>query len=112
MRLTGISRPTVKKYLSRIKDKVIDERDVTTCTGKELAQTVFNTDSTELKGKRYQQLAAHFDYAETELNKTGVTRQLLWLEYKEQYADGYNYSQYCYYLNEFLRHNLHSSIFR
>jgi transposase len=41
---------------------------------------------------------------ETELNKTGVTRQLLWLEYKEQNADGYNYSQYCYYLNEFLRH--------
>ena len=33
-----------------------------------------------------------------------MTRQLLWLEYKEQYPDGYNYSQYCYYLNEFLRH--------
>jgi transposase len=30
-----------------------------------------------------------------ELRKKGVTRQLLWLEYKEQYPDGYAYSQFC-----------------
>jgi transposase len=30
-----------------------------------------------------------------ELRKKGVTRQLLWLEYKEQYPDGYGYSQFC-----------------
>src|SRR5882672_10349967 len=76
VRLTGISRPTVKKYLSRIKDTGIDERDVATCSGKELAQTAFDTDSTECKGIRYQQLVTHFVYAETELKKTGVTRQL------------------------------------
>ncbi len=104
VRLTGISRPTVKKYLSRIKNTVIDEADVDNYTGKELAQTAFNSDATECKGLRYQQLTNHFVYAETELKKTGVTRQLLWLEYKEQYPDGYHYSQYCYYLQEFLRH--------
>jgi transposase len=99
-RYTGIARNTIKKYLSRLDctDNVTSSKD------QELSQTVFNIDSTELKGKRYTILLIHFSYAETELNKTGVTRQLLWLEYKEQYADGYNYSQYCYYLHEFLRH--------
>jgi transposase len=98
-RYTGIARNTIKKYLARIDcaDNVAAIKD------KELAQTVLNNDATELKGKRYAVLLEHFGYAETELNRTGVTRGLLWLEYKEQYADGYNYSQYCYYLNEFLR---------
>jgi transposase len=30
-----------------------------------------------------------------ELRIKGVTRQLLWLEYKEQHPDGYQYSQFC-----------------
>ena len=30
-----------------------------------------------------------------ELQKKGVTRQLLWLEYKEKHPDGYAYSQFC-----------------
>jgi len=31
----------------------------------------------------------------TELRKKGVTLQLLWIEYKQQYPDGYQYSQFC-----------------
>jgi len=30
-----------------------------------------------------------------ELQTKGVTLQLLWLEYKQQYSDGYQYSQFC-----------------
>jgi transposase len=30
-----------------------------------------------------------------ELRRPGVTLQLLWFEYKEQYPDGYQYSQFC-----------------
>ncbi len=99
-RYTGIARNTIRKYLAHIDctDNTAKVKD------KELSQAVFNNDATDLKGKRYTSLIAHFLYAETELNKTGVTRQLLWLEYKEHQPDGYNYSQYCYYFNEFLRH--------
>src|SRR5690606_5046005 len=67
-------------------------------------QALFNEDTTALRGIRYEQLKEHFAYAEKELSKTGVTRQLLWAEYKELRADGYNYSQYCYHLAEYLRH--------
>ena len=104
VRQTGISRPTVKKYLARIKDTVIDESDLPAPDSKTLSKTAYNNDTTALKGERYQSLLEHFGYAETEVNKTGVTKQLLWFEYKEQYPDGYNYSQYCYYFNEFVKH--------
>jgi len=104
VRNTGISRPTVKKYLARIRDADIGAGITSRLTGKELSESVLNNDFTLLKGKRYNDLLDHFNYAETELNRTGVTRQVLWLEYKEQHNDGYNYSQYCYYLQEFLRH--------
>lgn len=30
-----------------------------------------------------------------ELRRKGVTLRLLWMEYKEQYPDGYQYSQFC-----------------
>jgi len=104
VRKTGISRPTVKKYLGRIRDAVIDDGDLTALDSKALAKAGYNNDTTAMKRERYISLLEHFSYAETEVNKTGVTRQLLWLEYKEQHPDGYNYSQYCYHFNEFLRH--------
>jgi transposase len=104
VRHTGLSRPTVKKYLSRISQAAMDDGDSAALSDKELSATVYNNDTTVFKGERYTSLAEHFLYAETELAKTGVTRQLLWMEYKGQYPDGYNYSQYCYHFSEFLRH--------
>jgi transposase len=35
-------------------------------------------------------------YFEQELRRTGVSRWLLWSEYKAAYPKGYNYSQFCY----------------
>ncbi len=53
---------------------------------------------------RVQALHNHFTYAEREIKKTGVTRQLLWLEYKEAHPDGFQYSHYCYHFQAYLRH--------
>ena len=39
-----------------------------------------------------------------ELRKKGVTRQLLWFEYKEKYPDGYEYSQYCELYRQWSKH--------
>jgi transposase len=39
--------------------------------------------------------APSMEYIHRELQKKGVTRQLLWMEYKEIHPDGYEYSQYC-----------------
>jgi predicted transcriptional regulator len=37
-----------------------------------------------------------------ELKRTGVTKKLLWEEYKKKVPDGYGYSQFCHVLNELL----------
>jgi transposase len=37
-----------------------------------------------------------------ELKRTGVTKKLLWEEYKKKVPDGYRYSQFCHVLNELL----------
>jgi len=96
-RHTGIARNTVKKYLSKI-----DAEEVS-LSAAEISQLMYNQDNAPGKSERYMNLTTHFEYAETELKKTGVTRQLLWLEYKEQHPDGYNYSQYCHHFSEFLK---------
>jgi transposase len=37
------------------------------------------------------------DYLHQELKRKGVTRQLLWEEYRSQHPDGYGYTQFCEY---------------
>jgi transposase len=44
------------------------------------------------------------EYLHQELQIKGVTRQLLWLEYKEQYPDGYEYSQFCEIFRNWTKH--------
>jgi transposase len=42
-----------------------------------------------------QHPAPDWNYVRKELTKTGVTKWLLWEEYREQHRDGYAYSQFC-----------------
>jgi transposase len=97
-RRLGISRNSVRKYLALLCD---DDGDHLTST--ELAGKAYGNDAMAHDAQRRQQLVTHFQYAEKELGKTGVTRQLLWQEYIEQHPDGYAYSHYCHHLSEFLK---------
>ncbi len=98
-RLLGVSRPTIIKYLSRLGhglpgDGSIEKQDVS---------SLYEQDTAPTGSPRYSTLVEHFQHAERELKKTGVTRQWLWSEYKEQHPDGYNYSQYCFHFSEYLK---------
>lgn len=42
-----------------------------------------------------------WNYVHNELSKKGITRLLLWEEYKEQYPEGYGYSQFKEYYNRY-----------
>ena len=97
-RRIGISRNSVRKYLALI------DASNENLSNKELADKAYNNELLEQSTQRLQHLVKHFVYASSELSKTGVTRQLLWLEYLQQHPDGYGYSQYCYHLNEYCRH--------
>jgi transposase len=99
VRLTGLSRNTVRSYLSLVSEDVCNTKQ----SDKALAEIFYNQDVASYKGDRYQQLLKHFEGADRELTRPGVTRQLLWREYMDVCPDGYAYSQYCYHLQQFLR---------
>ncbi len=101
-RRTGISRNAVKRYLSRL--EVSDNDSEAELTNKQLADKAYNNDTLSLTTSRQDALTKHFAYAQKELHKTGVNRQNLWMEYKEQHPQGYTYSRYCYLFNNFLKH--------
>lgn len=45
--------------------------------------------------QKLKDLLSFFPYMYKELRKTGVTRKLLWEEYKARYPDGYQVTQFC-----------------
>lgn len=101
-RRTGISRNAIKRYLGRLEQSG-DSAQVE-LSNKQLADKAYNNDTLSFTTARQDALMKHFAYAEKELHKTGVNRQMLWVEYKEQHPEGYTYSRYCYHFNLFLKH--------
>jgi transposase len=98
-RRVGISRNSVRKYLALIASEESDSLSNT-----QLADKAYNNAELQEGTKRLEQLMLHFNSTSSELSKTGVTRQLLWQEYLQQYPDGYGYSRYCFRLTDFLKH--------
>lgn len=89
----GISRNTVKKYLRLIEVKQLNCQELLQLDDIALDAVLEDPDVQE--EARYQLLASFFPYIETELGRTGVTRWVLWGEYKQQHPGGYSYSQFC-----------------
>lgn len=98
-RNVGVSRNTVKRYLSVIRSQELDCQKLLAMEDEAL-EAVFTKQS--LPGSRYAMLEKQLAHFATELNKTGVTRWLLWQEYKEKHPDGYQYSRFNTYLNKYL----------
>jgi len=101
-RRTGISRNAIKRYLCRL--ELASGESPEELTDKQLAGKAYDNDALLFATGRHEALMKHFAYAEKELHKTGVNRQMLWLEYKEHNPDGYTYSRYCHHFNIFLKH--------
>lgn len=72
-RKTGVHRKTVGQYLN--------------------GESLENTPAA--KDDRLSTLTSYFPYYDRELSRVGVTRQLLWKEYRELHPEGYSYTQFC-----------------
>lgn len=53
------------------------------------------------KDERYAVFEQRAEYFSSELRKRGVTRQLLWEEYRKENPEGYSYSQFCEHLSKY-----------
>ena len=96
-----ISRNTVKKYLRLIEVKGFDNDQLLKEEDDQL-EALLNSPST-VSDTRQQSLETMFPYIEQELKRTGVTRWILWGEYKKQHPGGYGYSRFCDHFRQWLK---------
>ena len=98
----GISRQPVTLYAARLKNADHTLQELRQLSDNDLANIVY-APAPEMvypdKAKRLD-FTARIPYFLTELKRTGVTRLLLWEEYRKEYNSPYRYTQFCILLKE------------
>ena len=98
----SISRNTIKTYLKKIADNKWSIDALLQLEDEQLDHK-FHSGNPAYKDQRYEQLKLKIDYYAKELSKVGVTKSLLYEEYKEEYPSGYSRSQFCHHLLQHIR---------
>jgi len=94
-----ISKNTVKSYLEKLRQLQVDIDGLLSLEDPELEKK-FHVGNPSYKQDRFEHFKTRLDYYEKELGRHGVTRMVLWEEYKSEYPRGYSYTQFCYHLNQ------------
>lgn len=102
VRHTRVSRNTIKGYIRMIEANGFSlqkalELDDEALMG--LLYEPYRPPSVETRHTHFQEKLPLYAI---ELKKRHVTRQLLWEEYRQEFADGYGYTRFCHHLNEYI----------
>lgn len=94
---TDISRPTVRLYMDYFKVTGLSYDVLLKLEDQELYKLIEaqREGPKEILDSRRLHFLDLFSYFTAELKRVGVTRLLLWEEYKRDYPDGYGYSRFC-----------------
>ncbi len=103
-RLLDISRNTVKSYLGKLSLINVSTDSLLSLPNPEL-EALFHPGNPAYSDNRFEQLKGKLDYYTKELKRTGVTRKLLWQEYRQEYPAGYRPTQFYYHLSQHLSAN-------
>jgi len=98
-RITGLSRNTVKKYIRLSEECNFSQNRILGCDDEKLEYTLFEGKKPD-HSTRYIDFKGQLDYLLAELKRPRVTRRLLWIEYKKRDPGGFEYSQFCYHLQQ------------
>lgn len=93
---TGVSRNTIKKYIKEFSESGLSFSEINVLCDKDLEDLFIKQDTTKVNPK-LETLFSLFPAMDKELKKKGVTRQLLWSEYKISHINGVGRSQFNYY---------------
>ena len=102
-RMLGVSKNTVRTYVRRLNEKGKDFKDLADLNEDQLHSLFYDK-----HGKDSTERLALFNSVSAELladlKKVGVTRQLLWEEYRLKYgkAKTFGYSQFCHHLKRLI----------
>lgn len=102
-KMLGIHRETVTNYLMLFDRMGLSYEEIMQKTDEQINAMFSSRDSPP--SQRHKKLLSMMEYIEQELCRTGVTKMLLWEEYKEENPDGYNYSQFCYHIKNWQKKN-------
>ncbi|MFV0591456.1 MAG: IS21 family transposase [Draconibacterium sp.] len=95
----GISKNTVKSYLEKYRSSKLSLETLLKMEDHSL-EKVFHAGNPAYKDERFEKLKDQLGYFTTELKKTGVTRKLLWEEYRLTQPTGYSLSQFSFHLSQ------------
>ena len=93
---TGISRNTLKKYLKEFTGSDLTFEELSALSDKDL-EDLFVKPEDKPVNERLLHLFSLFPAIDKELKKKGVTRELLWEEYKRDHPNGLGRSQFKHY---------------
>ena len=97
----GISKNTVKVYLDKLSMLKTDIHELLALEDP-LLESKFHPGNPAYKDERYDLFKPQVDYFTKELKRVGVTKKLLWEEYKDSQKDAYGYTQFCFHLDQHL----------
>lgn len=95
-----LSRNTVKQYALRFASSNCSLDQLQQLDDAALSSIVYAEAKQLQPDARRDDFVSRTDYFLAELTRTGVTRLLLWEEYKMEYPEGYEYSKFCELLNQ------------
>jgi len=90
-----LSRITVKQYKERLLSGGRSVAGLQQLEEAQLSAIVYAGTRQAQPDSRRTDFESRTEYFIAELRRTGVTKHLLWEEYKLECADGYEYSQFC-----------------
>jgi len=91
-RSTGVARSTISEYLDRARQAGLTVAQAFALPQDELEQILFPQEAIPSDSDRP---LPDWEKVHEELHRPGVTRQILWEEYREQQPTGLGYSQFC-----------------
>jgi transposase len=101
--MTGVSRNSVANYINNYIELDSDLDEVLELSDTDLSQLFENDKPKVKKSKKADIIHPDWDEVRVELTKKGMTRLLLWEEYKEKQPSLYSYSQFNRYYNKFIK---------
>lgn len=96
-----MSRKTITAYTNRLNSQALALEELQHLSDAELAAIVYAPLKAPAEDSRRSIFTQQASYFSDELKRTGVTRQLLWQEYRRQYPEGFGYTQFCILLSEY-----------
>jgi transposase len=93
---TSMSRNTLKKYIKEFTSSKLTFDEISSLGDKDL-EDLFVKPGDKPVNEKLQILFSLFPAIDKELKKKGVTRLILWEEYKRNYPDGFGKSQFKHY---------------